>query len=110
MHCFFKFLWIVISYRLIFGIHQSALAVALEYCAKVPAVSMVVRELRVFKLWIELGDSLGKLGVAPQSPGGSLLGVAIQYFAGLCDARLLLFFGPHERCIGFVVPHSGSIK
>ena len=59
------------------GVEQVALAVALEDRAEVPAVAVVVGELRVLQRRVQFRHALEELGIGPQPARGRALGVAV---------------------------------
>jgi hypothetical protein len=64
--------------RLAVLVEERALAVALEDGAEIPAVPVVIGELRVLERRVELRDILQELGIAPASADRGLLGVAVE--------------------------------
>ena len=110
MNRLFEFFRIIVGDDRTLGIEQRALAVALENCPEVPAVTVVVGELGVLELWIQTRDILQELGVSPFTPSSGFFGVAVQALAHLGIGRIALLFGPHERRVRFVVPHRVSVK
>jgi hypothetical protein len=91
-------------------VEQIAAAVPLEHSAKVPAMAVIVRELRVMQLRIQLRYVLQKTNVCPFAARRSAFGISIQNFASFGNRRILLLLRPHRRCVGLVIPHRVSQK
>ena len=77
-------------------VEQVALAVALEHGAEVPAVAVVVGELRVLQLRVEVRDLLEEVDVAPQAARRRRLGIAVEDRRALLVRRVLLLLRPHR--------------
>ncbi len=86
-------------------VEQVALAVARIDAAEVPAVTVIVGELRVVQLRVEQRDVLREIDVAPLAADRRFLGIAVEDLALLGVGRILLLLRPHERRVGLVVPH-----
>jgi hypothetical protein len=54
-------------------IEQVSLSITLVHGSKVPAVSVVIGELRGIKLWVEVTDSLEKIDITPLPANGRFL-------------------------------------
>ena len=110
VHRFLEFLRIFVVDRLVLFIEQRALAITLEDIAEIPAVAMIVGELRVFEGGVEFGYFLREFGVTPQAANRSLFRIAIENLARFGIGRILLFLWPHGRRVGLVIPHGGAIE
>ena len=99
------FLGVVVGDDLALGIEQIALAVALQDGAEIPAVAVIVGELRVLELGIEVVDVAQEVDVGPFAQGRGALGVAVVDLPDFLGGRIFLLLGPHVRRVGFIVPH-----
>ena len=79
--------------------------VALVDGTEIPAVSVVVRELRVVQFGIELTHVREELRVGPLALGSRALRIAIVDRPDLLGCRILLLLGPHGRRVRLVIPH-----
>ena len=111
MRCtaFLNFCGIVVGDGLAVLVEERALAVALEDGAEVPAVAVVVGELRVLELRVEAETSFRNSGSAPLAADRRLLGVAVEDLPRLLVGRVLLLLRPHEGRVGLVVPHDRAV-
>ncbi len=92
-------------------VEQVARAVALEHRAEIPAVAVVVGELRVLELRVERRDIAQEFRIAPlaadRAPprdcgrGSSRASASVGYFC---------FFGHMDGRVGLVVPHDVAEK
>jgi hypothetical protein len=87
---FSNFFGSFVGHRLALRRRAGALAVALEDRAEVPAVAVVVGELRVLELRVELGHPLRGTPGRPTGRGSPLLGIAVVDLADLGGGRVLL--------------------
>ena len=110
MHGLVEFFRVGIGHGLICFVEQGALAITLEHLAEIPAVAVIIGELRVLQCGVERGNILQKILVTPQAAGGGLFRIAIENLARFLGRRVFLFFRPHARCIGLVIPHGGAVK
>ena len=107
-------------------IKQIALAVALQDGAEIPAVAVIIRELSIFEFGIQIINVAQEVQIRPQPLGRRSLRITFVGFphfrrrrialrfeypliiriAHACGlGRLVLRPRPHERRIGFVIPH-----
>ena len=87
-------------------IEHIAVAVAFEDRAEVPAVAVIIGELRVFEIGVQIVDVAQEFEVGPLALGRGAFGVAVGDFAHFLGSRIFLLLGPHGRRIAFVIPHS----
>ena len=99
------FLRVVRRHDLAFGVQQIALAVALENGAEIPAVAVIIGELRVFQRGVEVIDIAQEINIAPFAPRGRPFRVAIIDGAHLLGGGIGLLFRPHLGRIRLVIPH-----
>ena len=105
MHRFLELLGIVGIDNLAFGVEQIALAVLLEDRAEIPAMTVIIGKLRILELWIKQRDILQEIRIGPFATDHCTFGVPFKRFMLLSIGGIALLLGPHERRIGFVVPH-----
>ena len=87
-------------------VEKRAVSRAFKDGAEVPAMTMIVGELRVLSLGVDvLPDFRQEVYVRPLTLVGGFFRVSLQHLKLLFEVRVLLFLGPHERRIGFVIPH-----
>ena len=86
-------------------VEQVALAVARIDAAEIPAVAVIVGELRVVQLRVEQRDVAHEVDVAPLAADRRFFRIAVEDLALLRVGRIFLLLRPHERRVGFVVPH-----
>ena len=110
MHGLLEFFRIVVGNRRPLRIEQRALAIALEHRAEIPAVAVVVGELRVLELRIERRHSAQEFRITPFAADRRFLGIAVEDFARLGSRRVALLLRPHERRVGLVVPHDVAVE
>ena len=110
VHRFLEFFRVGIVNRFVFLVEQRAFAITLENVAEIPAVAVVVGELRVLQRGIELGNFFRKFRVAPKPANRGLFGIAIKNFACFRVSRIFLFFRPHRWRVGLVVPHGRAVE
>ncbi len=65
VHGLAELLRVVVAHLVARGIEQLAVPVALVDGAKIPAVTVIVRELRVMQLRVEVGDAAEKVRITP---------------------------------------------
>ena len=115
-----------IGRHIAFGVEQIALAVALQHRAEIPAMAMIIGELRIAQLAVEAVDIAQEFDIAPQPARGSSLGIAVVNFAHFARRRIMLRPidaliilvahprrtrrdilrpRPHRRRVGFIIPH-----
>ena len=115
-----------IGRHIAFGVEQIALAVALQHRAEIPAMAMIIGELRIAQLAVEAVDIAQEFDIAPQTTRGSSLGIAVVNFAHFARRRIMLRPidaliilvahprrtrrdilrpRPHRRRVGFIIPH-----
>ena len=105
VHRLVELLGIVRADHVAIGAEQVALPVLLEYRPEIPAVAVVVGELGVFELWIEVRDPFQERFVAPLAASCRAFRIAHVDLAHLGCGRVALLFRPHERGVGFIIPH-----
>ncbi len=86
-------------------VEQPALAVVLEDRAEIPAVAVIVGELRVLDLRVQLAVVGGEVFARPLAAHGRAFGIAVEHLALLGDRKMLLLLRPHLRRRRLVVPH-----
>ena len=86
-------------------VEEVALAITLEDGAEVPAVPVIVGELRVLQIRIEVIDIAKEIEIGPFTLGRGALRVAGQDLVHLGGGGIFLLARPHARRIGFVIPH-----
>ncbi len=96
---------IVVGNDVSLGIEQVALAITLVDRAEIPAVTVIVGELRVLQLRIELADTLEELQIRPLTARRGAFRIAIEHVTNALGRRELLLLGPHGWSIRLVVPH-----
>ena len=101
----------IVGDRLAAVVEQLAMPVFLEDRAKDPAVAMIVSKLRVFRLWVQVGDPLQKRRVRPLALRRRLVRVRHHRAGELLGGRMFLFLGVHQLAVGlFVPPHVASVR
>ena len=105
MHGFLEFPRIVRADDVALGIEEVAVPFLSEDGTEIPAVAMVIGELRVLELRIELRDPFQEFHVPPLASNRRPFRVPRVDSAHLGRGGVALFFRPHEWGIGFVVPH-----
>ena len=105
MHGLLPFVGIVVVDDLFVLVEQVALAVARIYAAEIPAVAVIVGELRILQLRIEQRDVAHEIDVAPFAANRRFFGIAVENLALFGVGRIFLFLRPHERRVGLVIPH-----
>ena len=87
-------------------IEQVAHAIALEDRAEIPAVAVIVGELRVLRLRVHIViDAADEIDVAPLAARRRRLGVAFEHLMHFGGGRIFLLGRPHQRRVGLIVPH-----
>ena len=86
-------------------IEQIAFAVALQNCPEIPAMAVVIGELRVLELAVEIIDIAQKIELGPFALWRRAFGIALQHVMGFLGGRVLLLLRPHLGRVGFIVPH-----
>ena len=100
-----EFLGIVGPDDLALGIEQIARAIALEHRAEIPAVAVVIGELRVLRPGVQIIDVAQEIRVRPIAARVRALGVALQCGMGFGGGGIFLLRGPHQRRIRLIIPH-----
>ena len=105
MHGFFELLWVAKRDDPAIFVQEVALPITLEYSAKVPAMSVVVGELRCIKFRIKLTHPLEEIEVRPLSSDSRLFGVVEHRGVCLLCGWIALLLRPHGGGIALVIPH-----
>ena len=105
MHSLLEFVRIVVGDEIAIGVEEIVSQIAFFHCPEIPAMTVVVGELRVLQRRVQIGHVAQEIDVRPLAADHSPLGIAIENLALLGDAQILLFLGPHEWRVGLVIPH-----
>ena len=84
------------------------MTVLLEDRAEIPAMAVIIGELRILEGGIQVGDFRQELDIRPFAARCRALGIAIVDRPDFGVAGILLLLRPHAGRIGFVVPHRVS--
>src|SRR6266403_2913770 len=104
MHGLRELLRIVIVDLVVVEIEQVALPIVFENRAEDPAVSVIIGELGVLKLWIQFRDLVEKSFVAPKSARSGGLRIFHCRSEELSIRRIVLFLPIHQLAVRFLVP------
>ena len=99
------FFRIIIVDNITIRIKQIAFTVTFENPTEIPPMTVIIRKLRIFQLWIEIINIAQEINIRPQTTRSCAFWIALNHFAHFGGGRIFLLMRPHMRRVAFIIPH-----